>query len=94
MTPIVALERHARPRSPRWACLVAFVSAVVFDGLLAQWVAAVAAHRAGLAAVLSMACAVTTLFGFGQAMKGRWPAFWWVLGYGVGSWLAVTLAGR
>ena len=72
------------------ACLVSFASAVVVDALLAQWVAAVASGQAELAAVLSMGCALAILLGFGQALKGRWPAATYVLGYGVGSWLAVT----
>ena len=72
------------------ACAITFASAVVVDGLLARWVAAVAAGRAELAALLSMACACAMLAGFGQAIKGRWPAVTWILGYGLGSWLAVT----
>lgn len=78
------------PITPVGGCLVAFSSALVVDAVMALWVRSVADGLAINAALLSMVCAVASILGLGQAFRGFWQAASWVLGYGLGSWLAVT----
>lgn len=74
------------------AALIAFTAACVTDVLMAAWVAAVAMGERWRAAALSMAVASSLLAGLGQVRRSRWAGAAWVLGYGVGSWIAVTMA--
>lgn len=71
------------------SCLVTFASGAIVEGVCAKWVQAVAAKRAKKAAVMSMVWAVALLAGIGEALHYGWPGVTWVLGYGLGSYLAV-----
>lgn len=66
-----------------------FVSGAVVEGICAKWVKAVADGKAVKAAIFSMLWAAALLSGIGEALHYGWPAVTWVLGYGVGSYIAV-----
>lgn len=70
-------------------CLLTFASGAIVEGVCAKWVQAVADKRAVKAGVMSMVWAVALLAGIGEALQYGWPGATWVLGYGVGSYLAV-----
>ncbi len=76
------------------ACLVTFASAAVVDGLLLWWFQVSARGQRWRAAGLSMALAMVALMGFGEALQGWWQSVSYVAGYGVGTWVAVTVSNR
>jgi hypothetical protein len=58
---------------------------------MALWVAAVAQRRRVFASLLSMACGSALLFGIDRIVDGGWLVRGcWLLGYGAGTFLAVT----
>lgn len=77
------------------AALVAFAAAGSVDLLMALWVVDVARHRRLRASALSMGCAVCLLLGIERVITNGWIVkSAWVFGYGVGTWVAVSLAMR
>jgi hypothetical protein len=74
------------------ACLITFASGAVVEGVCAKWVQAVGAKRAVKAGLMSGVWAVALLTGLDEALHKGWPAATWVLGYMVGSYLAVRLS--
>lgn len=74
------------------ACLATFGSGAVVEGVCAKWVQAVASKQAVKSGLMSMVWAVALLTGIGEALHYGWPAATWVLGYGVGSFLAVRFS--
>ncbi len=79
------------PFSTPVSCAVTFLAAAVTDALLLWWFTLSARGQRGRAAVLSMVLAMTALMGFGEALSGFWPGVTYVLGYGAGTWIAITL---
>lgn len=74
------------------ACALAFFSSAVVDLLMAKWVVAVAAKHAYQASLLSMSVAVCILIGINATLAKKRAAPFWVLGYGLGSFLAVRFS--
>jgi hypothetical protein len=76
------------------AAAIAFLAACAADLLMAAWVSAVAMGERWRAGLLSMAVATCVLAGIGQTLKCSRRAVWfaWIFGYGVGSWIAVTVS--
>lgn len=78
------------------AALLAFTASTLVDLLMARWVTAVAEKRTLLAGLLSMGSACCVFAGIDQAFGHRHPVVVgaWILGYGVGTVLAIKLPGR
>lgn len=81
------------------AALAAFASWSSVDLVMALWVEAVGKRQRFRAALTSMVCALCLLVGIeqipmGLSVRGVAVGAAWILGYGVGSFVAVTLAAR
>jgi hypothetical protein len=72
-------------------CLVTFLSGATVEGICAKWVKSVADKKAFKSGVLSCIWAIALLTGMEHALQLGWPAVTWVIGYGVGSYVAVKL---
>ena len=68
-----------------------FLVGVAYEFLATVWAQAIAARRASLAGLCASGCAVCTVTGVGASLASRPAAVAFVLGYGVGSFLAVRL---
>ena len=73
-------------------CLITFASGTIVEGICALWVKAVADKKALKSGIMSIIWATALRIGIGEALHGFWPAATWVLGYGVGSYIAVKLS--
>ncbi len=83
-------------------CLLAFLAGAVTEALCTWWVQSVASYRVLSASLLSMAWAAAMLTGLAEALAPEkipgvywvlWyiPAACWVVGYGVGTSVVVSL---
>lgn len=75
-----------------WSCFIAFVSGALAEGVCTKWVQAVAEHKAGASGLLSAVWAGLILLGIEESLHHGFAAgFGWVVGYGVGSFVAVKV---
>lgn len=74
--------------------ILAFISGFLVEGICTLWVSAVAKKQAAKAGLLSCFWAAALLVGLEQALPGGVSALSWVLGYGLGSYIAVKIDNR
>lgn len=73
------------------SCVAAFFIGAATEGICTLWVASVARRQALRSGFLSSVWAMSLLMGLSEALPGRWPAIFWVLGYGWGSYAVVRM---
>jgi hypothetical protein len=76
-------------------CLFMFVNGTITDILLALWTITVTKKQKILAPILSMATgACSLILLLSTIANGFIPGLFWILGLGVGTYIAIIIAGK